>query len=91
MKSASQIYSRDYDCCSRRSNSRPRFDVEHVESGAPDPAVAQALDQRLFVDDRTARGVHKPRIRFHERQFVRPDQPLRALAQYWVHRSGFVV
>ena len=54
--------------------------VERVESGAPDPAVAQALDQRLFVDDRTARGVHEPRIRFHERQFVRPAVAVRRKA-----------
>src|SRR6266404_273531 len=36
---------------------RQRLDVEDVESGMPDLARLQALDHRLLVDQRAARGV----------------------------------
>src|SRR5579864_4394946 len=50
---------RDHDIvhAPERMIERQRLDVEHVEAGAGNATLIKGRDQRLFLDDRTARGV----------------------------------
>src|SRR5258708_35953714 len=55
--------------------------IENVDGRARDSLRAQGLDERLLVDDRTARRVDPSRRRFHECQVCGADEPAGALAQ----------
>src|SRR5580692_174021 len=55
--------------------------IENVHGRSCDSLRAQGLDERLLIDDRTARCVDQSRRRFHECQFGGADETAGALAQ----------
>src|SRR6202165_5395369 len=66
---------------SERMLRRQGLGIENVDRRSRDGPCAQGLDERLFVDDRTARRVDQPRRRFHECQLGGADETAGALAQ----------
>jgi hypothetical protein len=66
---------------------RQLFSVEHIERGSGDHTGLEHRDECGFIDDRTARGVDKPRRRFQQCQFSRTDKPPPASAQDQMDRD----
>ena len=48
--------------------------MEDVEPGVPDMAASESLDERGFVDQRSARGVDQDHARLCPRQLLGPDE-----------------
>ena len=56
---------------------RERLDLEDIEAGAGDLAIAQGGHQRLLVDQLAAADVDEVRRRLHQGQLRRADHPAR--------------
>ena len=64
-----------------------RFDAEDIQAGGGQPAVAQRVGQRVFVDDRAARGVDQYRSGFHPGQRGPSSSPSVSVGQRQVQRD----
>src|SRR5581483_8629817 len=72
----------------RDRRKRRRLVRQDVERRPAEPPRTQRFDERIDVDDRTTRGVHEQRIRFHHGELRAADQPTRVAGQGYVERHG---
>ena len=61
---------------------RQRLDVVDVERGAADGLALHRVDERGFIDDRSARRIHENGIRLHQRELLRADEAACAVRQH---------
>jgi hypothetical protein len=56
-----------------------RLAVEHVESGSIDASVFECIDECIFVDHRTAGGIHEDGRVLHQSQLGGTDEVARRI------------
>src|ERR1700704_4091518 len=66
---------------------RQRLNVEYVDRRAGDALVRQHADERVLVDDRSARRIDQSGRWLHSLQLRGPDQATRTAAQHQMDRQ----